>query len=271
MGVDRPVDRGAILGAISQLRPACEESLFAEIDGHSYIVFVDLRNWLRVNLELIESLGALLAQGIEHSYAAIVIARSSFEISVTTAWVLYPHSRSQWEARFASVLDDEIRQQTRTGFISIDEDNGPGYSLVEFLKEFVEPDAPPVEPLPNMRERLKAIDAERSYTLYGLTSQFTHGSRAAHQARYGWYEDKVKVDQVDEWKGALGIALSGFRRAVEEFTFCSSLYSLASQSLPEDDDERVSSFRHTMEQRSALVLSLVDECERRLESGHRAV
>jgi hypothetical protein len=57
----------------------------------------------------------------------------------------------------------------------------------------------PAKPLPAMRDRLKALDAERLHLLYGLTSQVTQGSRAAYQPRYGWNQDTVKADHADEW------------------------------------------------------------------------
>ncbi len=242
------------------MRPTCEESLFAEVGSESNLILLDIKNQIRVNLELIEAMAALLSEGLRCSYAALVLARSSFEHSITTAWVLSPHDPQQWMARFASLLADELKQQARIGAIHIDESSGPAYSLLEYLKEVAGPDVLPINPLPTMRERLRAINNENSYLLYGLTSQVIHGSRAAYQARYGWDQDTVKVDCADEWQGALRIVLQGLQNAVQEFAFCASVDSLVRQQLlPDSDDDRVRIFDEAFERRSAPVLSLLDQ------------
>lgn len=260
MGAESAADRNIIGAAISQLRPTCEQSLFAGLDrGDSNLILLDMKNQIRVNLELIEALAVLLSEGLHCSYAALVLARSSFEHSITTAWVLSSRNPQQRTSRFASLLADEIKQQTRNGAIHIDEESGPAYSLLEFLKE-VSPDIFPIKDLPTMRERLKAIDAEPSYLLYALTSQVIHGSRAAYQARYGWDKNTVKIDRSDEWQGALGIALEALEQAVSQFAFSATVDSLVrEQLLPDSDDECVKLFDEAFERRSAPVFSLLDE------------
>lgn len=259
MGTESEADRNTIGAAISQLRPTCEKSLFVGVGGDSNLVLVDMKNQIRANLELIEALAALLSGGLRCSYAALVLARSSYEHSVTTAWVFSSLDPHQWTARFASLLADELKQQTRIGTIHIDENSGPAYSLLEFLKDVAGPDVLPIKPLPNMRERSKVIDADDPYLLYGLTSQVVHGSRAAYQARYGWDQDTVKVDRADEWRGALRIALRGLEQAVYQFAQCASLDSVVRQQLPDRDDACIKIFREAVERRSAPVLSLVDQ------------
>jgi hypothetical protein len=195
---------------------------FCGLNEDASLILIDLKSRMRVNLELIEAIAALLSGGLTNSLAALVLARSSFEYSITTAWVLWSSKPDEWRERFASVLHDEVKQQARVGVIEVDESSGPGHDLLKFLEDFAGPDAPPTKPLPSMRDRLKAIGAERSYLLYGLTSHVSHGSRAAYQARYGWKHDKVKADQADEWRAAMGISLQSLH-----YTLLSLLDSVA--------------------------------------------
>ncbi len=262
VGLESEADRRLVGETLMQLRPACEESLFEGVDGDSNLVFADLRNQIRVNLELVEGMAALLKQGLRHSWSALVLARSSFELSITMAWVLQPHLLPDVIKRFMSMLQDEINQQDRIGAIGINEETGPARDLVRYLEQYIyrESEPPPISPLPSMRDRLRALNAERSYVLYGLMSHVAHGSRAAFQPRYDWQEGQgqVRVNHVDEWQGALGITLQGLRYTLYEFAHSVSLERMMWQPPPATDDDAVAIYRGAFERRSTTGLSLLD-------------